>query len=189
MVANPDIEETILAALGKIFQYELIDQMAGDPLQLHTLKESPLQDDPTQVAPYLVYGPNNEKTMHLDHENPPEIGGPLHFIHHFFAKFGTPLGSTRDIQYSNIAILNARVVGTLVKYYDLAGVLIEGPCQSPDQSKVIEGANPNMIDENNTSYRIYGGEQTWYGEGKVTFHYPVSWYQPFRIFTGSSTVF
>lgn len=187
--ASPDIDENILSALQQVFQVELMEYLTaqGDPLTLKTLKQSDLQDDPTLVAPYLTYRPDIDKgvmpptpeqeKMYGGHE----IGGPILFIHYYDAKFGTPLATDRASQRRAIGILSSRVQSVLIKFYDLAGVIADGALESPDQSKVIEGASPYLIDRATT--RIFGGETTFYGEGRIYWHYPVRWYQQYRVLT------
>lgn len=186
----PDIEEQILAALQVIFQKELqVQAPPGDRLALKTLKPAPLQDDPTLAAPYLVYSPDFEKGERLVKHGQEEreygcieIGGPLRFVRYYTATCGTPIVTSREQCYADINNLKTRVMEVLLLYQDLAGVLSVGPLKSQDGSKVIEGQNPLLIDCSKT--RIKGGEQTWFGEGTIEWHYPVSWYWPFRVYAG-----
>lgn len=185
----PDIEEQVLLALQTIFQQELQTKVAGDPLALKTLKPAPLQDDPTLAAPYLVYGPDFEKgerpvTREEEREyGCLEIGGPLRFLRFYTATCGTPIVTTREVCYAQINNLKTRVMQVLLRYQDLSGVLEVGPLESQDRSRRIEGQNPLLIDCSRT--RIKGGEQTWFGEGTISWHYPVSWYEPFRVYVGN----
>lgn len=184
----PDIEENILTALTQVFTTEMVTTVVpGDVLSLKTLQPAPLQLDPTLVAPYLVYGPCPDKGHSLVESGEQtkqygdvEIGGPIKFVRYYTATCGTPIVTTRESCYAQINNLATRVVSTLIKYFDLAGVLMIGPMQSQDGSKIIEGANPLLIDEVLTS--LEGGEQTWFGKGLITWHYPVAWYQQYRVF-------
>ncbi len=186
----PDIEESILTALQTIFTTELMG-LSGDSLSLNVLKEAPLQDDPTQVAPYLVYSPDRAKgfrimtreecTLYGDSE----IGGPLRVLRFFTATCGVPFYSTRNATYAAINNLTWRVYRVLIKYFDLAGVNSYGPLMSPDQTEVIEGANPYHMFEG-ASTTLEGGEQTWFGTGHLAWKYPISTSQQYRVFTGSS---
>lgn len=177
-----DIEEQILAALEQVFQQELITNIpATDPLALKTLKISPLQDDPTLVAPYLTYGPDFEMGMvpivegRFEREyGSVQIGGPYMYVSYWSATVGTPFASTRAECLQQISNLTSRVSRVLMAYYDLSNVLAEGLLMSPDQSIRIEGANPLLIDK--TRKRLEGGEQTWFGQGLISWHYPVAWY-------------
>lgn len=189
-ILTPDIEETILVALGLVFKQELITKTApGDILSLKTLKVAPLQDDPTLVAPYLVYAPDPDKGYRLmSHEEEhiygcAEIGGPIRFLRFYKALCGTPIVGTRESALGAINNLTTRIVGTLMQYFDLAGVVAVGPLMSADNSHLIEGANQRLVDGVTT--KLEGGEQTWFTKGTVCWHYPVSWYQPARVFTGS----
>lgn len=189
----PDIEESILSALSTIFTTELMN-LSGDSLSLKTLRASPLQDDPTLSAPFLTYGPDMEKGLRPVKEGREEeeygcveIGGPVRFLRFYAVTFGTPIVTTREAAYAQINNLANRVARVLMKYFDLAGVSAYGPLTSPDQSEVIEGANPRLIDDIKTN--LEGGEQTWFGKGSITFHYPVSVYVQYRVFTGGSLAY
>lgn len=187
---DPDIEVNILTALGLVFKQEMITAVApGDTLSLKTLKVAPLQDDPTLAAPYLVYAPDPDKGFRLmDHHEEviygcAEIGGPVRYLHFYQARVGVPIVGTREVALGTINNLITRVVGTLMMYFDLSGVIAVGPMMSADSSKLIEGANQRLVDMAKT--HLEGGEQTWFAYGLVGWHYPVSWYQPARIYTGS----
>jgi hypothetical protein len=176
----PDIDEQIQKALQYIFNLELITNTT-DILELKTLKVAPLQDDPTLVAPYLTYGPDFEKGMELvtsgrfEREyGSAEIGGPQRFVHYWTATVGTPFTSTRETCLAQIANLTTRVSRVLIHYYDLSNTIMAGMLMSADQSVRIEGANPLLIDK--IRKRLEGGEQTWFGQGIVEWHYPVVWY-------------
>lgn len=180
---SPDIEEQILAALQQLFSSALPLQanQSPDPLALKTLHPIPLQDDPTLAAPYVVYGPDYERGSRLIKHGEEEreygaieIGGPTRFLRYYTATIGTPMVTTREVCYAQIANLSTRVVQVLMAHFDLSNILAPGRLQSQDQSIWIEGANPLMIDEFKS--RAKGGEQTWFGECNVTWHYPVSWY-------------
>ncbi len=187
----PDIEESIMSALGTIFANELTG-LSGDSLSLTTLKQAPLQDDPTQVAPYLVYSPDREKgfrimtTEECKIYGDSEIGGPLRCLRFFTATCGVPFYPTRAATYAAINNLTWRVYRVLIKYFDLAGVNSYGPLMSPDSTEVIEGANPySMFEGARTT--LEGGEQTWFGTGFVSWKYPISVSQQYRVFTGSAS--
>lgn len=187
----PDMEEAILRALQIVFTTELIEKMGRDPLQLRVLRQAPLQDDPTLSAPYLVYAPDEREekgTMRikpgseLDTEyGSAEIGGPLRYIQYYTATCGTPLKTAREDARAAIANLTARVVLVLQNFFELTGVLGPGVLTSPDQMVRLEGNHPYLVDR--TTTRIYGGESTFYGEGKVYWHYVYSLYGPHRVLT------
>lgn len=186
-----DIDGVILSALAQVFAYELQQRVAGDSLALKTLKQADLQDDPTLTAPYLVFSDDPDEGQRPIREGGEmdrmyggvEIGGPVRFLHYFICKFGTPLATTREQCRSDVATLQARIEDTLEQYFDLSGVLAPGLLQSSDTTIRIEGANPLLIDK--MTKRIYGGEQTFYGEGTISWHYPISRYRSHRVFTGS----
>ena len=191
MTLATDIDEQILAALQVIFALEMQVKVGGDALALQTLKQDPLQDDPTVVAPFVVYSPalSEEETIRLvTHKEMEiyggvEIGGPLVYMHLFEASFGTPQAATREQARRDGATLMSRIVQTLITYSDLSGVLARGQLlRSADQSKVIELALNRLVTK--AGFVIYGGEQTFYTKGKVSWQYPVSWYVQTRAFTG-----
>jgi hypothetical protein len=175
------IDERILTALQTIFTLELQEKARGDPLALNVLKQADLQDDPTTSAPYLIYKPYGgiDDGMRLiagdeTHEyGCAEIGGPIRYLYLYEAKFGAPLASTREEARGNTASLMSRIISCLIHYMDLSGVLGEGMLQSSDGKQYIEGNNNRLVRK--AGFRIYGGEQTFYGEGKVYWQYPVSW--------------
>lgn len=178
----PDIEETILSTLQTLFTQKLMTAVAGDALALHVLKQGPLQDDPTTVAPYLVYTKDQEKGIqrmkHEDHKiyGDVEIGGPLRFLIYFNGICGTPLATTKEQAQKDVNNLMARIMNALALHYDLSGIAASGGLQSQDTSRIIEGANPYHMFDEPVKTRVYGGESTWYGEGQVCWRYPVSWY-------------
>ncbi len=190
---SSDIDEQILSALAQVFTTELITNVAGDPLALKTLKQFDLQDDPTQVAPYLVYGPAKNEDGNIRQPSseeermfgwcPAEIGGPLRYVHLFEAKFGTPLSASRETARQTAAALLSRIAGVIIKYQDLSGVLSSGgELASADFSRILRGSNPLLVTQ--MGYRIYGGEQTFYGEGKLSWRYPVEWFMQTHTFGG-----
>lgn len=178
---SPDIDEQILAALKMIFTSELQTLVdPADKLKLRTIKVNPLQDDPTLTAPYLTFGPNYEKGIEsIVHGEwakmygEIEIGGPTRFLYHYQAICGTPIVTTRENCSAQIGNLSTRVAEVLARHYDLSNVLGDGQLESEDGSKYIEGANKKLVDH--ITRRLKGGEQTWFGEAIIEFHFPVSW--------------
>lgn len=177
-----DIDEQILAALKYIFQLELITNVAvTDTLALKLLQVAPLQNDPTLVAPYLIYGQDFEKGTvpvvdgRFEREyGCVEIGGPQRFVSYWSVTVGTPFTPTRESCYQQISNLTTRASKVLTHYYDLANTIMPGMLMSADQSIRIEGANILLIDK--IRKRLEGGEDTWFGQGIIEFHYPVVWY-------------
>lgn len=177
-----DIEEQILAALDQLFLVNLQTNVpTSDPLYLRTLRVNPLQDDPTQVAPYLTYGPDfsvgTTPILVGEHEREYgsiEIGGPVRFLYHYTATCGTPFVTTRETCLAQISNLSSRVVQLLMLHYDLSDILAPGTLLSADETRRIEGGNPLLIDR--VRNRLEGGEQTWFGEAIIEWHYPVTWY-------------
>lgn len=173
----PDIEEQIHTALLSVFQTEL--QQISDALALHTLKIAPLQDDPTTAAPYLVFEKDPDKGVRrMTREEgveygDVEIGGPLRYLLFYRATIGTPLTANQQLAQASINNLVSRAMNVLARHYDLSGIVLPGGLFSSDVSRLVEGANQYLIDDAQT--RIYGGETTWYGEGHIQWHYPVSW--------------
>ena len=91
---------------------------------------------------------------------------------------------TREAALGTINNLITGAVSTLMLYFDLSGVIAVGSMMSADGvNYIIEGANQRLVDMANT--HLEGGEQTWFAYGLVGWHYPVSWYQPARVWTGS----
>lgn len=191
-ILSSDIDEQILAALSVVFTTTLQTNVVGDPLALKTLKQFDLQDDPTQVAPYLVFGPAKNEDGNIRQPSseeermfgwcPAEIGGPLRYVHLFEGKFGTPVSPSREAARALAASLLSRIAGTIIMYQDLSGVLSSGELASADESRVIRGSNPLLVTQ--MGYRIYAGEQTFYGEGKLSWRYPVEWYIQTHAFGG-----
>jgi hypothetical protein len=181
-----DIDEKILDAIGTVFRIELQQQPAlrADPLALRTLKESPLQDDPTLTAAYVTYsnykGDTGESICSITHGQEAgwygsnEIGGPIRYLYKYACVFGTPEVTTRNQARADAACIMNRITVTLIKYANLSNVLSPGELMSEDESKRLEGQNPLLV--TNAGYSIFGGENTFYGKGKVFFQYPVSWY-------------
>jgi hypothetical protein len=188
MVAQPSpaIDVNILSALQVLFQRELITNLVGDPGALRTLKQMDLQDDPTLTAPYLTYAPEKEKSITLisggEQEKlygSAEIGGPIRYLHHYRATFGTPQQPTRDTARAMITTLGKRIRNAIILGSDLSNLLTSGQLQSADESEYIEGQNyllvPTLI------YDIFGGESTFYGKGEIHWVYPVSYQVPGRL--------
>jgi len=177
----PDIEESILSTLQILFTQQLITHVSGDVLALKVLKQAPLQDDPTAVAPYFVYEKNPDKgtqriTHHEEHiYGSAEIGGPIRALISFHGICGTPLATTKEQAQRDINNLMSRIMNALTTYFDLSGVVGHG-LTSPDMSRIIEGANQFYMFDEDIKTRVYGGESTWYGEGQIYWRYPVSWY-------------
>lgn len=183
-----DLDEKILDAIGQIFAINLQQQpvISGDPLALQTIKQAPLQDDPTLTAPYVTY--NNDQDSkgqsirlisHKEEERiygSSEIGGPIRYLYCYGCQFGTPERQTREQARADGAALMNRIVKTLVSYANLSNVLSPGMLTSEDGSKYIEGQNGRLV--TGAGYSIFGGESTFFGKGKVYWVYPVSWDVP-----------
>lgn len=177
----PDIEQSILDSLQSIFAKEL-QQDVTDYLSLRTLKQAPLQDDPTTTAPFLTYEPNVDEPTRPVRKGEEEemygcveIGGPMRYLMFFRAQLGTPVAVSKEQARIDIAALVARAQKSLATHYDLAGVLVPGQaCMSPDKMRMIEGANKYLIKD--ATVEVYGGESTWYGKATICWLYPVSWY-------------
>lgn len=171
-----DIEGSILDALQAIFQQYmqtptpdgLVDP--ADPLKLKKLIEAPLQDDPTQVAPYLVYAPAYEIGRMPHPDMPWEIGGPQAWITFFKAICGTPRRNTRDLAYKAINELSRRVERVVMQHYDLANILAPGALYSPDKSEWVDAVRPgnNWV---RTLRRVYGGDNEFYGTALMIWNY------------------
>jgi hypothetical protein len=181
-----DIDEKILDAINAIFRMELQQEPAqrADSLALRTLGETPLQDDPTLTAPYLTYsnykGDTGESICSITHGQEAgwygslEIGGPIRYLYRYTCVFGTPEVTQRHQARADAACLMNRITATLIKYASLSNVLSPGELMSEDETKRLEGQNPLLV--TNAGYSIFGGENTFFGKGKVMWQYPVSWY-------------
>lgn len=183
-----DIDEKILAAIGQIFQMELIDgpSQVADPLALRRLTQSDLQDDPTTSAPFVAYrdadGNIGKSICLISHGQEAkeygeaEIGGPIRYLYYYCCDFGTPLAATREKARADGATLMNRIIATLIRWADLANILAPGGLMSDDGTKLIEGQNNRLV--TSAGYSIFGGESTFYGKGMVHWRYPVSWNIP-----------
>jgi hypothetical protein len=188
-----DIDENILAALQILFQVKLQSEpaQAGDKLALRTLKQSPLQDDPTLKAPFVVYTNDSGKgkdgyslqliTKHIEaaEYGSVEIGGPVRYLYCYCASFGTPQVSTRDQARADGSVMMTRIMGTLIQYCNLNNIIRPGMLTSDDGTKQIEGQNERLVTA--AEYEIYGGESTFFSKGIVNFRYPVAWYMPIQM--------
>jgi len=178
-----DIDENILAALGQIFQLELQTNVS-DALSLRTLRQAPLQDDPTLTAPFLVYSnalDGKEQCIRLITKSEEaeygmaEIGGPIRFLYCYSCSFGTPQETTRDRARIDSSTLMTRIMHTLIHHQDLSGILASGQQMTSDNGVLrIEGQNNRLI--TSAGYDIFGGENTFFGKGSIYWHYPVSWF-------------
>ena len=166
MPLGSDIETPALAKLTEIFTDALVT-----PGILKTLKIWPLQDDPTLVAPYLIFAPDPVKSIQPDNRDEKdfiEIGGPIHFLHHFHAQCGTPSQKTREAAFSAINNLVTKVARIIMNNFALDGITSE------DQQLRIEGANPYQIPL--IEWKIFGGNNEFFGKATFSWYYPVSWY-------------
>lgn len=175
-----DIEGSIMDALKVIFSTELQTNLpATDKLRLNRLIEFPLQDDPTTVAPYLVYAPAYEIGRSVAQPDAGiygaiEIGaGPL-WRTYFKAVCGTPQRSTRLDAYKAINELSRRVERAVMRHYDLSHVTgvsdVTGTLFSGDQSEFIDAMNPEKM-WTRTLRRVYGGDSTFFGEALMLWSY------------------
>lgn len=169
-----DIETVIMAALKELFQTTLIDNQT-DGLQVKKLIEMPLQDDPTRVAPYVVYGPSPQiGRMLIDDasEGGAEIGStaPQLWETFFTAQCGTPRLGTRADGYSAINELSRRVERAVITHFNLAGVLKPGLLYSDDYSEWVDAMNPHEMWKR-TIRRVYGGGNEYYGRALMIWSY------------------
>jgi len=180
-----DIDEKILDAIGRVFDIELVQQpsLSGDPLALQALKQAPLQDDPTLSAPYVVYNNDldgKDQSIRLVKRGEEEaeygmaeIGGPIRYLYCYACRFGTPEVSTREEARADGAALKDRIIVALIKHANLSNVLSPGILSSEDETKRIEDQNNRLV--TGAGYSIFGGENTFFGKGRVYFRYPVAW--------------
>lgn len=173
-MADGDIEGAIMDALKTIFTNELITAYAlTDRYRLHTLTEFPLQDDPTQVAPYVAYAVAYEiGRMPANISGAMEIGaGPL-WRTYFKAVCGTPYASTKIQAYKDINELSRRIERSVMKHFDLSNVSspTSGLLFSGDGSEYVDAMNPLTMWVR-TLRRAYGGDGTFYGEALMFWSY------------------
>lgn len=172
-IVDGDIETSILNALQTIFQSDLITTIpTSDSLRLNRLDLAPLQDDPTQVAPYLVYAPAYKiGRMPLDVDDDGwEIDGPQSWITFMTAMAGTPKQTTKLAAYSYINELTRRVERSVVRHYDLSNILAPGMLYSGDRTEWIDSMRPDRMWVR-TLRRAYGGDNEFYGAGLMIWGY------------------
>jgi hypothetical protein len=149
-----NIEQQIRKALAAIFTQELQTNLSTEPrTQLFRLSLWPLQDDPTQVAPYLVYGRHPQLGRVRD-SSIELVGGP----------------TSREEAEDDIGELSTRVEMTLQKHYNLNDILAPGVLLSADGSERLTGNNAAELILG-TASRIYGGDGEFYGEAKIIWRY------------------
>ena len=168
MALSSDIETPILAALQILFDEQLLQKGL-----LKTLKQAPLQDDPTLTAPYLIfadddtlgYGPDTREGYASA-----EIGSGsiLHKLHYFKGMCGVPSQKSQMAARAAINDLRAKIERILAANYALGGIT------SDDYQIRIEGANQFLVQSN--VGKIFGGGQEFYGKATITWYYPCSWY-------------
>jgi hypothetical protein len=166
---SSNIEQSIRQALTQIFTDQLITHATSSRLALHTLRLWPLQDDPTEVAPYLVFGTHPQLGRVKDQEIL-EIGGPTYKWTYFRAVCGTPIATTREEATDDIEELTTKIEQVLEAHYNLNNVLAPGLLLSADGSEAVVNNKPNEL-LLGTATRIYGGEGEFYGEGKLVWRY------------------
>lgn len=160
------------AALNQIFQQGLINQQSDD-LTLKTLRLIPLNDDPIQAAPYVVYGPMR-KIGRTPVKDPLmggfEIGGPSLWLQPYQAVLGTPRAETREEADDAINELTRRVETLVMGHFDLADVLAPGLLKSPDGAEWIDAMDPEKMWLRSLP-RTFGGDTEWYGQCLCLWYY------------------
>ncbi len=167
-----DIEGAIMDALKIVFSTEMQSALPNsDKLKLRKLIEFPLQDDPTQVAPYLVYAPAYEIGRSIVTGNGfEEIGAGPVWQTYFKAVCGTPQANTRILGYKQINELSRRVERAVMRHWDLSNVKAPGTLYSDDQSEYIDAMQPTRMWVR-TLRRVYGGDGTFFGEALMIWSY------------------
>lgn len=160
------IEIQILTALTQVFTAELQTAIT-DSLAMQTIRPWPLQDDPTQVAPYITFGPH-PKIGWLTGKDV-TIGGPIPYWTYWQAVMGTPQSADRVTAYNNIFELTRRVEQVLQRHYDLANVLTNGPLKSAGGNETLTGQSPVL--EVAMHANIFGGDAQFYGTSKLIWRY------------------
>lgn len=166
-----DIEDAINAALLQLFGTELRDNIPNDTLKLKRLTLAPLQDDPTKVAPYLVFAPAVEIGRQPMHGYGGwEIGGGQLWMTFYTCVVGTPRASSRGDAYAMINELSRRVEKTVIKHYDLSNVVAPGTLYSADQSEWVDAVDPEHMWAR-TVRKIRGGDTEFYGQAMMIWSY------------------
>src|SRR4051812_47844933 len=96
-----DIVTAILFKLQEIFTADLITAMDGDPLQANEILLGPLQEDPTEIGPFVVVELDKEKGRVLrDPDKYAEIGGGTTFwCLHFHVRGWVLLKASKEENY------------------------------------------------------------------------------------------
>lgn len=162
------IQPQIAAALQILFTQRLVT-IGSDRLSARTIQLWPLQLDPTQVAPYLVYS-EHPQMGEIPNLRMAEVGGPTYHYTYWRTVFGTPRANTRDQGYSDIYTFRNRIQEALQSTYNLQGLIAPGALISAGGGEVLEGNNP-MTMLLGSAVRIFGGQGTFYGEGKLVWRY------------------
>lgn len=179
--AQTSLTPLILDALQALYTTELITNVTDD-LRLVTLKPAPLQDDPTRVAPFLVYAPAPE--LGRQPVTNPEQGGFGIGAHelwrvHFKGLCGTPQVGSREEAYAAIEELASRVEVATLKHYALNDVLAPGQLASADGSQWIDAANPAHTWTRSVPL-IFGGGTQWFGRCVLVWNYTVARFASWR---------
>lgn len=170
-----DIEDAILQALLQVIGQEL-QATVTDTLKLKYLALAPFQNDPITNAPYLVFGPAYElgrKPITDKDMGGMSIGGPSLWRTYIKGVCGTPRAQDRETAYALINELSHRVEESVMKHYDLSGILAPGGLVSPSKNEYIDAMNPQLMWKG-TTRRIYGGDTEFYGQAFMIWSYNFS---------------
>lgn len=171
ILPDGDIESAIIDALKQTLNTDLVTNIdQSDPLRLKRLDLAPLQDDPTQVAPYVVFSPSYQLGRRTVDQGGWEIGGMQLWRTFFMAMCGTPRKGTKDLAYKAINELSRRVEVSLYNHWDLSNILAPGRLNSPDKSEWIDAIRPEYSWVQ-TARRVYGGDQEFYGSALLVWNY------------------
>jgi hypothetical protein len=159
-----DILNGVLDYLVTAFTQEMRTTIAtSDPLRLQLIGRAPLQDDPTDVAPFVLVGLDYERGRIPDPFHEPEIGSGPAWLN-FFRILGRVVPQeSKETAYTATAALNSRAIATILKHHrDLESLVAE------DGERVFDCCYPDLI--TNNIVRPFGGENEWFGEFQIYLH-------------------
>lgn len=156
-----DIITTVMDQLVTLYTTEMQTDVS-DALKLTLIEKAPLQDDVTLVAPFVIVAFDFDKGRMLDTYHEPEISGGLNWINHFIVVGRIPIYDSKTAAYAAIGELNEKALRVLIHHYNLDGVVA-------DNGESVCYSGLNLIDVNRI--RTFGGENEWYGEFSIEFHY------------------
>jgi hypothetical protein len=161
-----DIVTGILFKLQDLFTQDLITAVPlDDPLRANSILLGPLQQDPTEIGPFVLISLDKEKGRELrDPKIYAEIGGHTTFWKLYFIISGwVNTQTTKETNYSVGGAFADRVLHVLLNRFQLDGL------STDDSRESVTGCNLDMIDR--MTLDPIGGEDTWYLKYNYHIHY------------------